>query len=71
MNGVRVAAHQSRRRNDSRKLFSMTASASVAVVEEMAPICTTASSLPLRIDAVTTSSSWMGAGMSSLPPAAR
>ena len=45
MNGVRVAAHQSNSRSDSRKLFSMTASPSVAVVEEMAPICTTASSL--------------------------
>src|SRR5579862_993020 len=45
MNGVRVAAHHSNRRRDSRKLFSMMASPSVAVVEEMAPICTTASSL--------------------------
>src|SRR5580692_9578920 len=45
MNGVRVAAHHSNRRSDSRKLFSMTASPSVAVVEEMAPMCTTASSL--------------------------
>ena len=45
MNGVRVAAHQSNSRSDSRKLFSMTTSPSVAVVEEMAPICTTASSL--------------------------
>ena len=45
MNGVRVAAHQSNSRSDSRKLFSMTASPSVAVVEEMAPRCTTASSL--------------------------
>src|SRR5580700_7494347 len=45
MNGVRVAAHHSNRRSDSRKLFSITASPSVTVVEEMAPICTTASSL--------------------------
>src|SRR5580693_5978161 len=45
MNGVRAVAHQSNSRSDSRKLFSMMASPSVAVVEEMAPICTTASSL--------------------------
>src|ERR1700730_8648814 len=45
MNGVRAAVHHSNRRRDSRKLFSMIASPSVAVVEEMAPICTTASSL--------------------------
>src|SRR5271154_2464528 len=45
MNGVRAEAHQSNRRSDSRKLFSMRASASVAMVEEMAPRWITASSL--------------------------
>jgi len=38
MNGVRVAVHQSSRRSDSRKLFSITRSPSVAVVSEMAPM---------------------------------
>src|SRR5271154_2832050 len=45
MKGVRVAAHQSSKRSDSRKLFSMMASPSVATVEEMAPRWITASSL--------------------------
>src|SRR5580704_4196032 len=45
MNGVRVTAHHSNSRSDSLKFVSMTASPSVAVVEEIAPICTTASSL--------------------------
>src|SRR5579863_3735256 len=45
MNGVRVAVHQSRRRSERRKLDSMSASPSVAVVDEMAPRCSTASSL--------------------------
>src|SRR5208282_1780660 len=45
MKGVRVAAHHSSRRSDSRKLVAMTASPSVAVVDEIAPRCTTASSL--------------------------
>src|SRR5579872_53163 len=45
MNGVRVAVHQSKRRSESRKLASMRASPSVAVVDEMAPRCITASSL--------------------------
>src|SRR5208283_900411 len=45
MKGVRVAAHHANKRSDSRKLVSMTRSASVAVVDEMAPRRTTASSL--------------------------
>src|SRR6185312_7605075 len=63
MKGVRRAAHQSKRRSESRKLFSMTASASVAVVDEMAPRCTTASSLRpssqrIRSPGGTKSASW-------------
>ena len=45
MNGVRVTVHQSSRRSDRRKLFSITRSPSVAVVSEMAPMWMTASSL--------------------------
>ena len=45
MNGVRVEVHQSSSRSDRRKLFSITASPSVAVVDEIAPRWTTASSL--------------------------
>ena len=45
MNGVRVAVHQSSRRSDRRKLFSIIRSPSVAVVSEMAPMWMTASSL--------------------------
>ena len=45
MNGVRVAVHQSSSRSDRRKLFSITRSPSVAVVSEIAPMWTTASSL--------------------------
>ena len=45
MNGVRVCVHQSSRRSDSRKLLSITASPSVAVVSEMAPMWMMASSL--------------------------
>src|SRR5580693_4109961 len=45
MNGVPVAVHQSRRRSESRKLDSMRTSPSVAVVDEIAPRCITASSL--------------------------
>ena len=63
MNGVRVAAHQSKRRSESRKLVSMMASPSVAVVDEMAPRCTTASSLRpssqrMRSAGGTKSASW-------------
>ena len=43
--GVRVVAHQSSSRSESRKLLSMTSSPSVAVVDEMAPRWITASSL--------------------------
>ena len=45
MNGTRAFVHQSSSRSDSRKLFSITRSASVAVVSEMAPRWMTASSL--------------------------
>src|SRR5580700_1814841 len=45
MNGVRLAAHHSNNRSDSRKLFSIRRSTLFSVVDEMAPICTTASSL--------------------------
>ena len=45
MKGVRVCVHQSSRRSDRRKLFSITRSPSVAVVSEMAPMWMTASSL--------------------------
>src|SRR6185312_4979061 len=45
MNGVRLAAHHSNRDNDSRKLFSIRRSTLFSVVDEIAPICTTASSL--------------------------
>ena len=44
MSGVRVAVHQSSSRSDSRKLFSMMASPSRAVVDEIAPRWITASS---------------------------
>src|ERR1035441_5104054 len=52
MNGVRVAVHQSSRRSDSRKLFSITRSPSAAVVSEMAPMWMTASSLRLSSQAI-------------------
>src|SRR3954464_12163464 len=45
MNGTPAAVHQSNNRIEQRKLLSITRSASVAVVSEMAPIWTTASSL--------------------------
>src|SRR5262249_17784557 len=45
MNGVRFLVHQSSRRSDNRKLVSITRSASVAVVSEIAPRWMTASSL--------------------------
>ena len=45
MNGTRAPVHQSSRRSERRKLFSMTRSPSVAVVSEMAPRWMTASSL--------------------------
>src|SRR5580704_4113657 len=45
MKGVRLDVHQSSKRSESLKLFSMTASPSVAVVAEMAPRWITASSL--------------------------
>ena len=45
MNGVRVAVHQSSSFSERRKLFSITASPSVAVVSEIAPRWITASSL--------------------------
>ena len=72
MNGVRVAAHHSNKRSDSRKLVSMTRSASVAVVEEMAPRCTTASSLRPssqrnRSAGGTNSASWRPARLRHLP----
>src|SRR5262245_28244510 len=47
MNGVRVVVHQSSSLSDSRKLVSITRSASVAVVSEIAPRWMTASSLRL------------------------
>ena len=45
MNGVRRRRAPVEQRSDSRKLFSITESPSVAVVAEIAPICITASSL--------------------------
>ncbi len=45
MNGVRDSVHQSSRRSDRRKLLSITASPSRAVVSEIAPRWMTASSL--------------------------
>ncbi len=45
MNGVRLSVHQSSRRSEVRKLFSITRSPSVAVVSEIAPMWMTASSL--------------------------
>ena len=45
MNGTPRAVHQSSSRSERRKLFSITRSASVAVVSEIAPMWMTASSL--------------------------
>ena len=63
MNGVRVAVHQSSSRSDSRRLFSVTRSASVTVVSEIAPMWMTASSLRPSSHAIsspggTTSATW-------------
>jgi hypothetical protein len=45
MNGLRVVVHQSSSRIGNSKFAAMTAASSVAVVEEIAPMCRIASSL--------------------------
>src|SRR5580700_11258665 len=72
MNGVRVAVHQSSSFSDRRKLFSITASPSVAVVAEMAPRWMTASSLrpasqSRRAAGGTKSASWRFCRLRHLP----
>src|SRR5580700_670800 len=76
MKGVRVDAHHSNSRSESRKLVSMRASPSVAVVDEMAPRCTTASSLRpssqrSRSDGGTKSASWHLPRLRHLPSSPR
>src|SRR6185437_612321 len=72
MNGVAVAVHQSSRRNEKRKLVSITRSPSVAVVSEIAPRWITASSLPplsqpISSEGGTKSASWRLARLRHLP----
>ena len=72
MNGTRAPVHQSSSRIEVRKLFSITRSASVAVVSEMAPMWMTASSLrpssqPNRSAGATTSATCRLARLRHLP----
>ena len=76
MKGVRVAVHQSSSLSDSRKLVARTRSPSLAVVSEIAPRCTTASSLrrssqPISSAGGTTSASWRLPRLRHLPASAQ